>query len=107
MIHDTLINANPYQTAAIFVDNPDYGGGGADGTLDVENSLLGGGDYCLYGGDGKGATPKTGTETILNNRFARLFFSSCGQFGPDAYTPSGVKWSGNVWDDSNQAIPGP
>ena len=31
-IHDTLINANPAQTAAIFVDNPDYGGGGTAGT---------------------------------------------------------------------------
>ena len=106
-IHDTLLNANPYQTAAIFVDNPDYGGGGANGTLDVENSLLAGGDYCLYGGQGNAGTNHTGTETIVNNRFARLFFSTCGQFGPDAYMPSGVKWSGNVWDDNNQAITGP
>ena len=104
-IHDTLINAMPDQTAAIFVDNPDYGGGGDDGVLDVENSLLAGGDYCLYGGDGKGKTPKTGAETIINNRFSQLFYSSCGNYGPSAYMPSGATWSGNVWDDNNQADP--
>jgi hypothetical protein len=109
-IHDTLINANPGQTAAIFVDNPDYGGGGTNGTVDVENSLLAGGAYCIYGGEGNThPNNRSGsTETITGNRFTRLFYSTCGQYGPDAYFPSsGVTWSGNVWDNTNQAITGP
>jgi hypothetical protein len=103
-IHDTLLNANPWQTAAIFVDNPDYGGGGVSGILDVENSLLGGGDYCIYGGEGQGGSPKTGAVTITGNRFTRLFFSTCGQFGASAYVPSGATWSGNVWDDTGLPV---
>ena len=105
-IHDTLINANPDQTAAIFVDNPDFGGGGTNGTVDVENSILAGGDYEMYGGGGH-STAHNGPVTMINNRFSRLFFSTGGQFGPAAYFSSGATWSGNVWDDTNQAIAGP
>lgn len=104
VIHDTLINASPYQTAAIFVDNPDYGGSGSNGVVDVENSLLAGGDYCIYGGQGNAGTNHTGAETITGNRFARTFYSTCGQYGPDAYLSGNVTWSGNVWDDTNTAI---
>lgn len=107
VIHDTLLNANPWQTAAVFVDSPDGSGSNGEGTVDIENSLLGGGGYCLYGGEGGEGTHHSGPETIANNRFANLYFSDCGQFGPDAYVPSDVNWSGNVWDDSNQAIPAP
>ena len=103
-IHDTLINANPDQTAAIFVDNPAYGGGGVNGTVDVEDSLLAGGDYCLYGGDGSG-TPHTGPVTIENNRFSRVYWPNCGQYGTHAYFADAVtKWSGNVWDDTHKPV---
>ena len=106
-IHDTLINANPDQTAAIFVDNPDFGGGGTNGTVDVENSILAGGDYCLYGGAGR-STAHTGPVTVINNRFTRIFYANCGDYGPDVHFTRGVTtWSGNVWDDTSQAIPGP
>jgi hypothetical protein len=104
-IHDTLINANPDQTAAIFVDNPDFGGGGTAGTVDVEDSLLAGGDYCIYAGAGNAGTVHTGPVTIINNRFSRLFFSTAGQYGPEAYLPGDADWSGNVWDDTNQTVP--
>ena len=106
-IHDTLIIDNPDQTAAIFVDNPDFGGGGTNGTVDVENSILAGGDYCLYGGAGR-STAHTGPVTVINNRFTRIFYSNCGDYGPDVHFTRGVTtWSGNVWDDTSQAIPGP
>jgi hypothetical protein len=102
--HDTLLNPND-QTAAIYVDNPDNGGGGVDGTVDIEDNLLAGGDYCIYGGDGTGGTVHTGPVTIENNRFSRLFFSSCGLYGTDAYMPPDTTWSGNVWDDTNKTVP--
>ena len=101
-IHDTLL-VNNGQTAAIFVDNPDFGGGGTNGTLDVENSILAGGGYCIYAGAGR-STPHTGPVTITHNRFTRLYFSDCGQFGPDAYLSNGATWTSNVWDDTNQNV---
>ncbi len=101
-LHDTLL-VNNGQTASIFVDNPDFGGGGTNGTLDVENSILAGGGYCIYGGGGR-STAHTGPVTITNNRFTRIFYSDCGQFGPDAYVSNGATWTGNVWDDTNQNI---
>jgi hypothetical protein len=103
-VHDTLLNANPDQTAAIFVDGPQFGGGGVNGIVDVENSLLAGGDYCIYGG---GESPAhTGAETITGNRFSRLYFSTCGQFGTSAHFPAGsnVTWTGNVWDDTGKPV---
>ena len=103
-IHDTLINANPAQTAAIFVDNPGFGGGGTAGTVDVENSLLAGGDYCIYGGASSSGPAHTGPVTVTGNRFARLYYNTCGQYGPDAYMPADTLWSGNVWDDTGQAL---
>ena len=109
-IHDTLINANPAQTAAIFVDNPDYGGGGTAGTLDVENSLLAGGDYCLYGGNTNltsGGSVHTGPETVTGNRFSTLFFNTCGTFGPHVYIAPNVVWSGNVWDNTGNKVSSP
>jgi hypothetical protein len=101
-IHDTLLVDNA-QTAAVFVDNPDFGGGGTDGTVDVESSILAGGDYCIYAGGGN-STAHTGPVTITNNRFTRIYFSDCGQFGPDAYVSNGATWTSNVWDDTNQDV---
>jgi hypothetical protein len=104
-IHDTLLVDNG-QTAAIFVDNPDYGGGGVDGTIDVEDSILAGGVYCIYGGAGT-SSPHTGPATITNNRFSRIFYPNGGQYGTDWYfTHSVTTWSGNVWDDTDQPASG-
>lgn len=102
-IHDTLLVDNA-QTAAIFVDNPDFGGGGTNGTVDVENSILAGGGYCIYAGGGN-STAHTGPVTITGNRFTRIFYSNCGQYGPDVDVSNGATWSGNVWDDTNQTVP--
>lgn len=107
LVHDTLLNANPYQTAAVFVDSPDGSGSNGQGTVEIENSLLGGGGYCVYGGEGSAGTHHTGPETIVDNRFAGLYFPRCGQFGPSAYMPSDLVWSGNVWDASNRPVRAP
>jgi hypothetical protein len=102
-IHDTLLNPNS-QTAAVFVDGPQFGGGSVTGTVDIENSILAGGDYCLYGG---GTNPAhTGPITIENNRFSRIYDADCGVYGTDAYFTSGsnVTWTGNIWDDTGQTV---
>lgn len=107
LVHDTLLNANPYQTAAVFIDSPDGSGSNGQGAVEIENSLLGGGGYCIYGGEGSAGTHHTGPETIVDNRFAGLYFPRCGQFGATAYMPSDLVWSGNVWDVSNRPVRAP
>lgn len=107
VVHDTLINANPWQTAAVFIDSPDGSGSDGTSTIDIENSLLAGGGYCLYGGEGSGGTHHTGPETIRDDRFANVYFSQCGQFGATAYMPADVSWFGNVWDGNSGSIASP
>ena len=98
-LHDTLLNAHG-QTAAIFIDDWQ----GITSTTDIENSILAGGGYTLYGG----GTERTGLITVKNNRFSRLYWPNSGQYGWDAYFPANhTVWSGNVWDDTNQTVPGP
>ncbi len=109
LTHDTLLNANPYQTASVFVDSPTGCAGctNGSGSITIEDSILGGGDYCIYGGDGGDGSVHNGPETIEDNRFSLLYFPTCGQFGTDAYMAPDAVWSGNVWDDTGQTIPSP
>ena len=101
-IHDTLLIPN-CQTAAVFVDNPEFGGGSVNGTVDIENSILAGGDYCLYGGDGTLHRPhRSGNDYWEPVRDP--FFPTCGQFGPDGYLSDNATWSDNVWDNTNAVI---
>ena len=65
----TLLNWRD-QTAANYVDDNT---GSCCGAVDVENSLLGGGDYALYGGG-----PQVNSETYLNNRITRAIYSNGG-----------------------------
>ncbi len=96
--HDTLLTAHN-QTAAVFLST-DFA---PLGTVVVTNNLLAGGGYTLYGG--AGGTGGVGSETVTGNRFSRLYFSHGGEWGPDAYMPTGsYTWSGNVWDDTGQPV---
>jgi hypothetical protein len=66
----------------------------------IENNLLAGGGYTLYAGANPGGAA-TSDIVVTNNRFARLFFSHGGYFGPlTAFAAHGAgnRWSGNVWD---------
>ena len=65
----TLLNWRG-QTAANYVDDNT---GSCCGAVDVENSLLGGGDYALYGGG-----PRSTPRPILDNRITRAIFSKTG-----------------------------
>ena len=115
--HDTLLNPHS-QTSDILVDAST--GGSAD--LVVNQSLLAGGGYSIYG-DAHGTS---GTNTITNDMFARCltsnqeqsggvhvcsggadssgYFPSGGAFGPDDDMASSTTWSGNVWDNNGATV---
>ena len=95
--HDTLLNPHD-QTAAVFVTC--YSGPVTSET--IENSLLAGGDYVIYGPTGNGPCDSaTGHQTVVNNRFSNAFFPNGGYYGiADAFQRDNTTWSGNVWDDS-------
>jgi hypothetical protein len=95
--HDTLLNAHE-QTAAVFVTC--YGGPVTSET--VQNSLLAGGDYVIYGPTANIAcSPATGHQTVVNNRFSRLYYRQGGHYGAAAdFQAWQTTWKGNVWDDT-------
>lgn len=72
----------------------------------VENNLIAGGSYSLYGGANTNGQP-TSNIRVIGNRFARLYFPTGGVFGPVAsFDPGGTGnvWQGNIWDDTGQII---
>lgn len=72
----------------------------------IDNNLLAGGGYTIYGGQNAGA-PTAYNIKITDNRISRMFFPKGGSYGPIAAFNSrapGNIWSGNVWDDSGAAI---
>ena len=102
--HDTLLETHA-QTGATWV-GPDFGD---IDTYTVENSLLGGGGYTLYGAATNSSNPARGAlvgpVTIENNRFSKLYFPKGGYYGTDDYFDwSKTSWSGNIWDDTGQTV---
>ena len=93
--HDTLLNPHD-QTAAVFTQCTF----GDVSSLTIENSLVAGGGYVLYGPTSDSCGSGTGPESVTDNRFSRIYFPDGGQYGIDAYFPKGTTWSGNVWDDT-------
>jgi len=81
----------------------------------INNNLLAGGGYCLYGGQ-SGAEyaglPATNI-VITNNVISTMYYPNGGAWGPvAAFTPtnSGNQWSNNTWHDGpyvGTAIPAP
>jgi Right handed beta helix region len=98
--HNTILNAHRQTDAiALFQDF----GGQSDRT--IEDNLLAGGAYTVYGGGDKTPTSKI---RILRNRFARAYFPKGGAYG--AVTGflrdgTGNQWQGNVWDDTGLPVP--
>jgi hypothetical protein len=100
--HNTI--ENPFkQTACIKLGNEQ----GALRRVLVEDNLLNGGGYTVYGG---GTDSNVQSIKFLNNRFRRApagFFSDGGHYGPVSYFDSGLsgnEWSGNVWDDNGSTV---
>jgi hypothetical protein len=81
---------------------------GTQSNKTIENNILAGGNYELYGGYNGG--PDTTNIVVTNNRFSRYFFANGGLYGPVAHwdaAGSGNVWSGNFWDDTLAPIPEP
>ena len=71
----------------------------------VENNLLAGGGYCVYGGSGQKG--QTANIRFIDNRFSRKYSPKCGQFGVVAsfsLGDPGNAWTGNYWDDDLRAV---
>jgi hypothetical protein len=129
--HDVLINPHE-QTANLFCDTNLGGGGPGDNHITVTNSLLAGSGYSLYP-QGNSTSVGSSTMDIANNRFARClgkpifdgfgnrceglaegeadsygYYPNGGFYGHIAsvYCPpaAGQVWSGNVWDNNNEAV---
>jgi hypothetical protein len=97
--HNTIFNQRD-QTDAISLFQ-DFGN---QGNRTIENNLVAGGGYTVYGG---GGSQTTFNIRIVNNRFARTFHPRSGYFGAVAAferTGPGNVWSGNVWDDTGQPV---
>jgi hypothetical protein len=85
------------QTAANYVDDNT---GSCCGAVDLENNLLGGGSYTVYGGG-----PLVNSETLLDNRFSRAVNPAGGSLGAGAHNASsGFSQSGNIWDDTGTSV---
>ena len=75
----------------------------------IDNNLIAGGGYSIYGGQNSGGIPTYNIQ-VTNNRFSRLYFPNGGYYGPaTAWNTSGAGnvWSGNVWDDSGATVGAP
>lgn len=102
--HNTLENPLT-QTAVVAL----YGDVEAVVDVVVEDNLLDGGGYTVYGGSVAGKPYSDGAAGIrfTGNRFGRRFFANGGKYGPvsgfDPGRPGNV-WAGNVWHDSGAPV---
>jgi uncharacterized protein DUF4082 len=99
--HNTVLNKYQ-QTDAISLFE-DFG---VQANRVIDDNLMAGGGYTLYGGANPGGAA-TSNIKITNNRFSKLYFPHGGYFGPvTAFDQhgSGNVWSGNVWDDSGAPV---
>jgi hypothetical protein len=102
--HNTLENPHT-QTAVVAL----YGDLAPVTDVIVENNLLAGGGYVVYGGSvpGKRFSAQAARIRVTGNRFGRAFFPDGGRFGPvSGFDPSrpGNVWAGNVWHDSGAPV---
>lgn len=102
--HNTILN-NYGQTDAISLFE-DFG---QEGNRVIDDNLLAGGGYTIYGGQNPGKATAFNIK-ITHNRISRIYFPDGGSYGPvTAFDPSGPNnvWSANIWDDTGAAIPTP
>lgn len=96
--HNTIFNDHG-QTDAISLFQ-DFGG---ESNKTIDDNLVAGGGYCIYGG--AGAT-QTSNIRITNNRVSPLYFPAGGDYGWLAAwdeTGPGNVVSGNIWDDTGES----
>jgi Protein of unknown function (DUF1565) len=72
----------------------------------IDDNIVAGGGYCIYGGQNPGGKPISHIR-ITNNRFSTRYFRSCGRYGPvAAFTTKGIgnTFKGNVWDATGAPV---
>jgi hypothetical protein len=101
--HNTVFNPNG-QTDAVSLFE-DFG---VEANVVINNNLLAGGGYVVYGGQNPGG-PQAHNIQITNNRFSTIYYPQSGYYGYitafDPQAPGNV-WSGNVWDKNNKPLEG-
>jgi hypothetical protein len=101
--HNTILNPVD-QTAAVAL----YQDFGLNHDVLVQNNLLAGGGYTVYGGDGKYGTPYN--IRFIDNVFSRRYYPKGGSFGWGATWDGagrGNVWKGNVWQENGKPVPEP
>jgi hypothetical protein len=99
--HNTILNQIAQTDAvALFQDF------GPINDVQIDNNLLAGGGYTIYGG-GNGSGSGSSNVRITNNKISTMFYPTGGYYGPEAYfdtlSPGNV-WSGNTWYESGAPI---
>ena len=95
--HNTILD--PYdQTDAISLFE-DFG---AQAQPDIDNNLVAGGGYTVYGDGG----PRRRNIRIVNNRFPRMYSPNSGlRAGRRVPAGSGRQYvGGNIWDDTGAPV---
>jgi hypothetical protein len=101
--HNTILNPVD-QTAAVAL----YQDFGLNHDVLVQNNLLAGGGYTVYGGKGKYGTPYN--IRFVGNVFSRRYYPKGGSFGWGATwdgSGRGNVWQGNVWQETGKPVPEP
>lgn len=76
---------------------------GGDDVL-IENNLLAGGGYTVYGGyDPPNQNPSYTNVRFIANRFSTKFGPKCGYYGPGAFIESELSRD-NVWHESGEPL---
>jgi hypothetical protein len=104
--HNTMFSPNHDQgeTAVIFA-SVDFGN---QTTLTIEDNLLAGGNFTIYGGGSGSGGQVLGPVTVEGNRFSRKYDANGGYYGVASYFNDAVTtWSGNVWDETLAPVEGP
>jgi hypothetical protein len=100
--HNTVFNQNS-QTDAISLFE-DFG---RQYNRVINNNLVAGGGYTIYGGQNAGGAAVSDIR-ITNNRISKLYYPGGGYWGyhgtNENYGSNGNVWSGNVWDDTGATV---
>jgi hypothetical protein len=103
ILHDTLLapfdkdaDGNSHPSTAVVYTYHDFG---VVKNLTINNSMLVGGGSTVYGGGGTAVGVR-----VTNNRFSRHYFPQGGFYGVSLYLPTGITWTGNIWDNSGARV---